>query len=138
MSWNANLGKQLVKQAKESAGGEEAWSRLLTTPIKEALIAEQVLGVVTTQDGETVRVADVEALLLDARVAAGLCPLLTPRTAAKATRRFIKTMGGSKRPPVDPGDCPSCEGKGHIDSRGRGTIDKRERQCGDCRGSGKA
>ena len=72
MSWNKNKGMELVKRARKAAGGDEAWSRLLTDVMKEALIAEQVLGVVTAQDGETVRVSDVFELLTSARKAAGL------------------------------------------------------------------
>jgi len=72
MGWNKKMGADLVKKAKNGVGGEEAWSRLLTDPVKEALVAEQVLAVVITQDAETVRVADVEELLTAARRAAGL------------------------------------------------------------------
>lgn len=72
MGWNKKMGSELVKKAKKGVGGDEAWSRLLTNPMKEALIAEQVLAVVIAQDAETVRVADVEELLTEARRAAGL------------------------------------------------------------------
>ncbi len=72
MGWRRTLGAELVKKAKASVGGQEAWHRLLTAPIKEALIAKQVLSLVIAQDSETVRREDVEQVWLDARMAAGL------------------------------------------------------------------
>lgn len=35
-------------------------------------------------------------------------------------------------------ECPSCLGYGHFREDGTPTIDRRERTCLDCRGSGKA
>ncbi len=34
-------------------------------------------------------------------------------------------------------ECLSCEGYGHFDGRGRATIDRRERACLDCGGTGR-
>jgi hypothetical protein len=73
MAWRKNFGAELLKRAKASAGGNEAWSRLLTPALKEAFIAEQVLGVVAAQDESmAIRSNDVHDLWLDARRAARL------------------------------------------------------------------
>ena len=66
------MGSDLVKRARASVGGDEAWNTLLTTVMKEALVAQQVLGVVVGQDSPTVRIEDVEGLLTEARRAARL------------------------------------------------------------------
>jgi DnaJ-class molecular chaperone len=40
-------------------------------------------------------------------------------------------------PPREPDECVSCDGYGHIREDGTGTIDRRERKCLDCNGTGK-
>lgn len=37
----------------------------------------------------------------------------------------------------DPDECRSCDGYGHIREDGTATIDRRERRCGDCGGTGR-
>lgn len=35
-------------------------------------------------------------------------------------------------------DCPSCRGYGHFNEDSEPSIDKRDRKCSDCRGTGRA
>lgn len=56
------------------------------------------------------------------------------RKAAKATRDFLAAL---PEPVREPGECDACDGYGHIDKRGHGTVDRRERKCGNCRGTGR-
>lgn len=72
MGWRRGFAAELVKRAKAAGGGVDAWNRILTDQLKEALIAEQVLGVVVGQEAEMIRTADVEELWQDARRAARL------------------------------------------------------------------
>jgi hypothetical protein len=72
MAWRKNLGADLVRQAKASVGGQVAWDRMLTNAMKEAVIAQQVLGIVVAQDSGVVQVQDVEGLLFEARTLARL------------------------------------------------------------------
>jgi len=67
MAWRKNLSLELVKRAKSAAGGVDAWNRILTPALKHALIAEQVLSVVISQE-ETmaIRSNDVHELFLEA------------------------------------------------------------------------
>ena len=73
MGWHRGFGAELAKRAKASAGGVEAWNRLLTPALKEALVAEQVLGVIANQDESITLSSDaIHSLWNDARRAARL------------------------------------------------------------------
>jgi DnaJ-class molecular chaperone len=55
---------------------------------------------------------------------------------AKSTlkQKAAKAKPAAKR---DPDECPSCDGFGYLNEEGRGSVDRRNRACGDCRGTGK-
>jgi hypothetical protein len=58
-------------------------------------------------------------------------------SAAIAKARGESVTNSSGTLPTEPNECPSCFGYGHFDDNGEPSIDKRDRKCLDCRGTGK-
>jgi hypothetical protein len=61
-------------------------------------------------------------------------PKAIRKSARAATAKFLANTSAPVR---EPGECDACDGYGHIRPDGTGTVDRRERKCGNCRGTGK-
>lgn len=65
MGWSEKQARAFHREAVRAIG-KSTWNSVFTPPeVKEALIAQKVLGVILIQDAKSVQVEDVRALYND-------------------------------------------------------------------------